>query len=235
MTNVDDVKDRFGRTAAVVAAHSAEQIEAVREEVRALLVLSGDERVVDVGAGAGTLALAVAPLVREVVGVDAVPELLAAARAGAPPNATFVEADATSLPFESFSFDVAATRRTLHHVARPELVVAELVRVTKLGGTIVVEDQIAPVDPLAALEVDRFERARDPSHTRLLPDVDLRHLFEANGLVLETRRYRTERRSLDPYLELAGCTGEERERAAALSPGGREGYVAESAWYVLRR
>ena len=41
--------------------------------------------------------------------------------------------------------------------------------------------------------------------------------------------------TLDSYLELAGCTGEERERAAALSPGGREGYVAESSWYVLRR
>ena len=36
-------------------------------------------------------------------------------------------------------------------------------------------------------------------------------------------------------LELAGCTGEARQQAAALSPGGREGYVAESAWYVLRR
>jgi len=235
VTNVDDVKERFGRTAEVVAAHSAEQVDKVREEVRSLLTLSGNERVLDVGTGAGTLAFALAPSVREVVGVDAIPELLAAARAIAPANVTFIEADATSLPLESFSFDLAVTRRTLHHVARPELVVAELVRVTRLGGTIVIEDQIAPVDPLAALEVDRFERARDPSHTRLLPDVDLRHLFEANGLVLETRRYRTERRTLDSYLELAGCTGEERERAAALSPGGREGYVAESSWYVLRR
>jgi len=235
MTNVDDVKERFGRTADVMAAHSAEQIDSVREEVRGLLVLAGDERAVDAGTGAGTLALALAPLVREVVGVDAVPKLLEAARRNAPANATFVEADATSLPFEPFSFDLAVTRRTLHHVARPELVVAELVRVTRLGGKIVVEDQIAPTDPLAALDVDRFERARDPSHTRLLPDVDLRSLFEANGLVLETRRYRTERRLLDSYLELAGCTGEAREQAAALSPGGREGYVAESAWYVLRR
>jgi ubiquinone/menaquinone biosynthesis C-methylase UbiE len=235
MTNVDDVRERFGRTADRVAAHSANQIDAVREELSALLVLTGSERVVDVGTGAGTLALAIAPLVGEVVGVDAVPELLAAARASAPANVSFVEADATALPLDSFSFDLALTRRTLHHVARPELVVAELVRVTKLGGRIVVEDQIAPVDPLAALEVDRFERARDRSHTRLLPDVDLRHLFEANGLVLETRRYRTERRTLDAYLELAGCTGDEKDRAAALSPGGRDGYVAESAWYVLRR
>jgi hypothetical protein len=54
-------------------------------------------------------------------------------------------------------------------------------------------------------------------------------------LVLEKQRYRSERRSLESYLELAGCTGEDRDRAAALSPGGREGYVAESAWYVLRR
>jgi ubiquinone/menaquinone biosynthesis C-methylase UbiE len=235
MTNIDDVKERFGRTADCVAAHSANQVETVREEISRLLVLRGDERVVDVGTGAGTLALAIAPLVREVVGVDAVPELLDAARASAPKNVTFVEADATSLPLESFSFDIGLTRRTLHHVARPEVLVAELTRVTKLGGRIVVEDQIAPVDPLAAFELDRFERARDPSHTRLLPDGDLRQLFEANNLVLETQRYRSERRTLDSYLELAGCTGEERHRAAELSPGGDQGYVAESAWYVLRR
>ena len=235
MTNIDDVRERFGRTADQVGAHSAAQVEAVRDELRSLVTLSGEEHAVDVGTGAGTLALALAPLVRDVVGVDAVPELLDAARHDAPPNVTFVEGDATALPTDSFFFDLSATRRTLHHVARPELVVAELVRVTRPGGRILVEDQIAPVDPLAALELDRFERARDPSHTRLLPDVDLRHLFEANGLVLETRRYRTERRALEPYLELAGCSGEERERAVALSPGGREGYVAESAWYVLRR
>ena len=235
MSNIDDVRDRFGRTADAVAAHSAEQVEAVRDELTSLLALRGDEQAVDVGTGAGTLALALAPLVREVVGVDAVPELLEAARRVAPANASFVAGDATALAFEPFSFDLVATRRTLHHVARPELVVAELVRVARPGGTILVEDQIAPVDPLAALELDRFERARDASHTRLLPDVDLRYLFDANGLVLETQRFRTEKRALESYLELAGCAGEARERVAALSPGGREGYVAESAWYVLRR
>ena len=235
MTNVDDVRRRFAATAGRVAEHTARQIDAVRAELDSLLNLTGDERVLDSGTGAGTFALAIAPLVREVVGVDVVPELLDAARDSAPANVSFVEGNATSLPFEPFEFDLAATRRTLHHIARPELAVAELVRVTRPGGRIVVEDQIAPVDPLAALALDRFEHARDPSHTRLLPDVDLRSLFDANGLVLETVRFRRERRALEPYLDLAGCDGEERTRAAALSPGGRDEYLAESGWYVLRR
>src|SRR5882762_6354568 len=152
-SNVDDVRARFGATADRVADHARQQIENVREQLRVFVAPKGDERALDSGTGAGTLALALAPLVREVVGIDAVPELLDAARANAPANVTFVEGDATSLPFDSFSFDLAATRRTLHHIARPELVIAELVRVTRPGGAIVVEDQIAPIDPLAAMEV----------------------------------------------------------------------------------
>ena len=141
---------------------------------------------------------------REVVGVDRVPELLSSRRERAPANVTFVEGDAEHLPFDDGSFDLAGTLRTLHHVPRPELVLAELVRVTRPGGRLLVVDQIAPVDPLDAIAVDRFERARDPGHTRLLPDIDLRQLFEANELVLVRERRDVERRPLDAYLDLAG-------------------------------
>jgi len=235
MTNIDDVRARFGATAERVAEHSFRQVEGVRNELQALFAPSGAERAVDIGTGAGTLALALAPLVKEVVGVDVVPELLEAARRKAPANVRFVEGDATALPFERAAFEIAATRRTLHHIARPELVVAELARVVRPGGTVLVEDQIAPIDPLDALALDRFERTRDPSHTRLLPDVDLRSLFDANELELVKARARRERRALDPYLDLAGCAGDERERAAAVAPAGGDEYVVETAWYVLRR
>jgi len=107
--------------------------------------------------------------------------------------------------------------------------------VTAPGGRVFVDDQIAPVDPLAAFDLDRFERARDPSHTRTLPDVDFRHLFEANGLVLVRAQFQTHTRKLDYYLDLAGCEGDARQRAVQLSPGGPEEYAAESAWYLLRK
>jgi ubiquinone/menaquinone biosynthesis C-methylase UbiE len=98
-SNVDDVRARFGATAERVADHARQQIETVREQLRTFVVPSGGERAIDSGTGAGTLALALAPLVREVVGVDIVPELLERARQGAPENVTFVEGDATNLPF----------------------------------------------------------------------------------------------------------------------------------------
>src|SRR5919204_262915 len=234
-TNVGEVRARFGATADRVAEHAEHQVATVREQIESFVAPRADERALDVGTGAGTLALALAPLVREVVGVDVVPELLERARRGAPANVTFVEADATNLPFDSGSFELACCRRTLHHIARPERAVAELTRVTAPGGQVFVDDQIAPVDPLAALELDRFERARDPSHTRTLPDVDLRGLFDANDLVLRRAQFGQHRRELDYYLDLAGCEGEARERARALSPGGPDSYVAETGWDLLTK
>jgi len=228
-------EDRFARTADQVAAHQDARSAELAARVHAFVLPAGDERAIDVGCGAGALALALAPSVREVVGVDRVPELLELARERAPANAQFVEGDATKLAFDDGSFDLAGTLRALHHIRRPELVIAELARVARPGGRVLVVDQLAPVDPLEALDVDRFERARDPGHARLLPEIDIRQLAEANGFVLLRSRRDEERRELGQYLDLAGCGGQAREIALRLAPHGTEAYTAVLGWYLFER
>jgi len=64
---------RFGATAERVAEHAQQQIETVREQLRWFVAPNRSDRAIDSGTGAGTLALALSRLVREVVGVDIVP------------------------------------------------------------------------------------------------------------------------------------------------------------------
>ena len=227
--------DRFARTAERVAARQDARAARLAEQVRDFVQPRGDERALDVGTGAGALAFALAPLVREVVGLDPVPELLELARARSLPNTEFVEGDGTALPFPDASFDLAGTHRTLHHVAQPERVVAELARVTRPGGHVLVVDQLAPDDPAAAAALHEFETARDPSHTRLLADGELRELFAANGLELVRERFEDEQRDLGRYLDLAGCAGERRARAEALAASDARVLVASAGWYLLAR
>jgi ubiquinone/menaquinone biosynthesis C-methylase UbiE len=228
----DAVHRRFGQTAGRLAAEQDARQAATAERLRRLLTLTGEERALDVGTGAGAFALALAPLVREVVGVDVVPELLAEARARAPENMKLVEADGHALPFLDASFDLVCTARTFHHMTRPEQVVAEMSRVVRPGGTMLVVDQLAPVDPLAALDLNRFEVARDPSTTRILSDSDLRGLFDSNNLVLRSSEFDSEPRDLEQYLDLAGCEGDQRAEALSSAP---RSYVAELGWYVLHK
>ena len=230
----DATRERFAKTAERIAALQDARAAELEQKTLQFVAPKGDERALDSGAGTGALAFALAPHVREVVGVDVVPELLEQARKRAEQlsNVSFVEGDATKLPFGYGEFDLAGTLRTLHHIARPELVIAELARVTRSRGRVLVIDQIAPVDPAAAVELNSFERARDLSHTRTLADVDLRGLFESNGLVLVRARYERESRDVDAYLDLAGCEGEARERAKTLAP---PGYAADLGWYLLEK
>ena len=204
------------------------------ERVRRLLgPFSGTEAALDAGCGTGALAFALAPHVAEVVGLDPRADYLEAGRAAAPDNVRFVEGDVTELAFGYASFDLACCHRVLHHVRRPELAVSELARVTRPGGRILIADQLGSVDPLRSLEMDRFERLRDPTHQRLLPDSDIRGYLDANDLVLLISEVTHEQIDVEQRLDLAGASEEDRERIRGPAPA--EPYDVEIGWYVSRK
>jgi SAM-dependent methyltransferase len=139
------------------------------------------------------------------------------------------------MSFSDGSFDLAGTHRTLHHVPRPDLVVAEMARVTRRGGHVLVVDQLAPDDPAEAAVLHEFETVRDSSHARLLTDAELRELFAANRLVLLRDRHENEERELSAYLDLAGSEGERRARAESLAAADPRLLVELLGWYLLER
>ena len=200
---------------------------------RLLGPFTGDEHALDAGCGTGALAYALAPLVGEVIGVDPSASYVAAAGEAAPANCSFEVGDASALRFGYGTFDLAGCARVLHHVRRPELVVAELTRVTRPGGRVLVVDQLGDVDPARARELDRFEHERDPTHTRLLPDGDIRGFLDANDLRLLTSEIVHERREVEQFLDLAGLEGEERERVRRMAPA--PVYEIEVGWYLARK
>ena len=204
------------------------------ERVRHFLApFTGNEVALDAGCGTGSLAFALAAFVAEVVGVDTDVEYLEAGRTTAPPNVRLVEGDITALPFGYAEFDLACCHRVLHHVRRPELAVSELARVTRPGGRVFIADQLGSTDPLLSLEMDRFERQRDATHQRLLPDADIRGYLDANDFVLIASEETRESVDLERRLELAGFDEEERARIRGPAPAAP--YEIEVGWYVARK
>ncbi len=103
------------------------------------LGLKPGAKVLDVACGTGNLALPAARLGANVTGVDIAPNLVDQARANAAREglkAQFDEGDAEALPYENASFDATVTMFGAMFAPRPELVAAELLRVTKPGGLI---------------------------------------------------------------------------------------------------
>jgi ubiquinone/menaquinone biosynthesis C-methylase UbiE/DNA-binding MarR family transcriptional regulator len=100
----------------------------------------------DIGCGTGTLTFELARFARRVIGIDLSKEMLRRASAAAEErelrNVQFRRGDASDLPLESRSVDAAFSVMVLHFVPRPDRAVAELCRITRPGGSVILIDVV---------------------------------------------------------------------------------------------
>jgi SAM-dependent methyltransferase len=101
--------------------------------------LDADQRLLDVGAGPGTITADLARIVAEVVALEISEEAAAITRQGAPAVDVRV-GDIHALPFEDGEFDVVHAHQVLQHVADPVGALREMARVTKPGGVVAARD-----------------------------------------------------------------------------------------------
>ncbi|MCY8697892.1 methyltransferase domain-containing protein [Bacillus spizizenii] len=145
-----------------------------------------DQRVLDIGAGAGHTALAFSPYVQECIGIDATKEMVEVASTFAQEkgagNVRFQQGTAESLPFPDDSFDLITCRYAAHHFSDVRKAVSEVARVLKKDGRFLLIDHYAPEDPGLDEFVNHVNRLRDLSHVRESSLSEWQLMFTANQL-----------------------------------------------------
>lgn len=164
-------------------------------ELLRMLEPSADDRVLEIGCAAGAHSLRLAPLCREVVGIDlataAIERAQARAVASHVGNARFLRLDATDLsPLAEASFDKIAAIDFVEHVDDPTLlaVLAECRRLLRDGG------RLAIFTPCASHYVERL-KARNlvlrqlPGHVAVRGPGAYVQLLAQAGFAIASLRY----------------------------------------------
>ncbi|MCC9309517.1 methyltransferase domain-containing protein [Kitasatospora sp. RB6PN24] len=156
--------EAFAGGFALLCAHT---VPALLDAAR---VTAGD-RVLDVGTGTGSVAVAAVERGAVVTAVDAEPSMIELVRAAVPGPAAAEVAVLPELPFEDETFDAVTGNFVLNHVGQPLAAVAELRRVLRPGGRLALTIWAVPAAPGQALLGRAVEAAgvTRPAHLPLVP------------------------------------------------------------------
>jgi ubiquinone/menaquinone biosynthesis C-methylase UbiE len=165
------VREHYDQLAGTYDRRWAEYIRASTRHTLARANIAPGEMVLDVGCGTGALRR-VSGI--DMIGVDLSPAMLAHA------TGARAAADVAALPFSDDTFDVVVTVSSLHYWPEPERALAEMRRVIKPTGRLVLTDWCD--DYLACRICDRVLRIVGRSYVRAYGLREIGPIFEHAGL-----------------------------------------------------
>jgi ubiquinone/menaquinone biosynthesis C-methylase UbiE len=144
------IEDQFTQQAELFANAPALHNAAALEALVLAAAPKFPETCLDVACGPGTVVAAFSSHVQRATGLDATDAMLVQARKLSSrlrlPNVSWYLGNVGALPFANGTFDIVSCRFAFHHFEQPEKAFAEMVRVCRTGGRIVVCDAVASGD-----------------------------------------------------------------------------------------
>ena len=195
----------FGERAAYYTTSAAHTDPEVLARMVALAAPEPEWIALDIATGTGHTAFALAGHVRMVVGTDLTPEMLREAKtlraAKRIANVAFTLADVHGLPFPSAAFQLITCRRAAHHFSQIQRALAEMGRVLRAGGRLVIDDRSVPEDEFVDACMNELDRYHDGSHVRQYRASEWRDLLETHGFAVEVLECHVKHRPLSAFTE----------------------------------
>jgi ubiquinone/menaquinone biosynthesis C-methylase UbiE len=171
--SLERARSVFGRRAAFYRDSPAHTDPTVLKRLVEMAEPQPGWQALDVAAGPGHAALALAPHVRRVTAIDVTPEMLRQAKSPreerSAANLMLCQGDAAALPTAGGVYDLVVCRRAAHHFVDLHGALLEMRRVLRPGGRLVIDDRSVPQDPDVDRTMNRLDRLHDQSHVREYP------------------------------------------------------------------
>jgi ubiquinone/menaquinone biosynthesis C-methylase UbiE len=221
------IVDQFTRQAELFAGSPALHNEAALALMAEAAAPLAHKETLDVACGPGSVVAAFARGARRSVGLDATAAMLQQARAlfaaEGLQNVELHQGDVYRLPFADSSFDIVTCRFAFHHFEEPVSAFAEMVRVCRPSGRVVLCDGLASDDPAKAAAFNRMERHRDPSTVAFRPLAFHLALFAQAGLPAPQARFYQVPAERDRLIAMSFPAGDDREQLRRMIDEAVEG------------
>jgi len=228
--NAAAILKHYQRVAGVPASGAPYPGEQEMRELVRLADPRGDERVLDVATGTGSVALAFAPHVSSVLGVDLSPAMLEIAEkaraASGHANVHFRLGEIGVLPLQEASYDIITCHNLLHYASDLHGLLSLLRRLLAAGGRLLIDEPLGSDDPVKRATLNAIMLRRDPGITQIWSAGEIEAALDAAGLRIVKRERYSLVRELNDWLSRAAADETTRVSVRSMFEAGADADAA---------